>query len=61
MSILGGEVKVNKKGWKKMNREEAWKKRRGLANDYTHMSYYFSSPFIDKQLLSYQGIYLMQM
>lgn len=43
MSILGGEVKVNKKGWKKMNRGEAWKKR-GLANDYAYVSYYFSSP-----------------
>lgn len=38
MSILEGEVKVNKKGWKKMNWEEARKKRRGLPDDYTHVS-----------------------
>jgi len=48
MSILGGEVKVNKKGCKKLNREKAWKKRWGLANDCAHVSYYLSSPFIDK-------------
>lgn len=29
MRICGEKGKVNKKGWKKMNREEAWKKRRG--------------------------------